>query len=128
MSIFSALLMMLGRERNNPAKNLRRQEAQMFTNFIRLIEQHHSSTREANYYAQSLNTTYKTLNQLCKKISGRTAKYHIDEYIILEAKRQLTIDRLDIASLAYDLGFDEPTNFTKFFKRHTGRTPKQFQV
>ncbi len=126
MSLFGALLMMLARERDNPIQNLRLAEAQKYSAFLKSIEQNFHRSRDAVFYAETLNMAYKTLNLLCKKATGKTAKYHIDQYVILEAKRRLVIDRYDIASLAYQLGFDEPTNFTKFFKRHTEMTPKQF--
>ena len=126
MSLFGALLMMLARERENPIQNLRSIEAQKYSTFLKTVEQHFSRTRDAGFYAETLNTTYKTLNLLCRKATGKTAKYHIDQRVILEAKRRLAIERHEIATLAFQLGFDEPTNFTKFFKRHTAMTPKQY--
>lgn len=126
-SLFGALLMLLARARNHPAQSLRRADAQKFTDFLTLITQQYHRSRDASFYASTLGVTYKTLNILCKKVSGHTAKYHIDQYVVLEAKRRLKIEQYDIATLAYDLGFDEATNFTKFFKRHTGLTPKKFK-
>ncbi len=126
MSLFGALLMMLARERESPIQNLRLIEAQKYSTFLKSIEQNYHKSRDASFYADTLNMTYKTLNLLCKKATGKTAKHHIDQCIILEAKRRLAIDRYEIATLAFQLGFDEPTNFTKYFKRHTEMTPKQF--
>lgn len=126
-SLFGALLMLLARARNNPAKNLRRVDAQKLTSFLALVAQQYTHSRDASFYANTLGMTYKTLNLLCKKTTGSTAKHHIDQYVLLEAKRRLMIEQYDIATLAYELGFDEATNFTKFFKRHTGQTPKQFR-
>ncbi len=128
MSLFSAMLQMLVREKTNPEQQLQRSEIQTFGDFMNMIEQQAHETRDANRYADALNITYKTLNLLSKRVSGMTAKSHIDQYLILEAKRRLIIDHSDIATVGYDLGFDDPTNFTKFFKRLTGQTPKQFKV
>lgn len=126
MSLFAALLMLLGRERKNPARNLGQVDAQKFMKFLTLIEQRYQYSRDAQFYANELGMSYKTLNLLCKKASDKTAKYHIDQYVILEAKRRLIIEQSSISTLAYDLGFEEPSNFTKFFKRHVGVLPKDF--
>ncbi len=127
-ALFTAVLVMLMRARESlTSKSLRKSDAQKLLAFHALIEKHYPYNKDANFYSDLLNMTYKTLNQLCKKTSGKTAKYLIDQHVILEAKRRLAIDRNDITTVSFQLGFDEPTNFTKFFKRHTGITPKQFQ-
>ena len=50
----------------------------------------------------------------------------IDDYIILQAKRNLINSSLKSTELAYKLGFEDPTNFTKYFKKNTGLTPNSF--
>ena len=72
--------------------------------------------------------SYKALNQLCKKTAGKTPKQIIDEHTILEAKRRLAIENTQVTQLAYELGFDEVGNFTKYFRKHTLLTPSQFQA
>ncbi|MBW1799125.1 MAG: helix-turn-helix domain-containing protein [Deltaproteobacteria bacterium] len=99
----------------------------VFTRFKTLIEDHHTETRNAGDYAEKLNLSYKHLNEICKNVTGHTAKGFIDTYLILEIKRQLSISDLSIKELTYQLGFDEPTNFLKFFKKHTSQTPTQFR-
>ena len=58
---------------------------------------------------------------------GMTAKAFIATRINLEAKRLLAHTDLPITDLAETLGFEETTNFTKFFKRETGCTPTEFR-
>lgn len=96
--------------------------------FRNQIETHFTETRNANEYAQMMGLSYKTLNEICKAVTGTTAKQFIDDYIILEIKRHLATSDISIKELSYRLGFDEPTNFIKFFKKHTLHTPFQFKA
>jgi len=103
-------------------------QKRQFIRFLSLLESSLSFTRNANYYADQLGITYKTLNKICKAGGNQTPKQLIDAQIILEAKRRLVIDQLQISRLAFDLGFDEVSNFVKYFKKHTAMTPNKFRV
>jgi AraC-like DNA-binding protein len=98
----------------------------IFQRFTSLIEKHLSKSRSADFYATKLTITYKHLNIVCKELVNKTAKSVIDDYVILQAKRNLINSNLKITELAYKLGFEEPTNFSKYFKKHTGLTPNSF--
>jgi len=98
-----------------------------FSTFRSLIEKRLRETRNAQDYAEMMEISYKHLNSICKKVSGLTAKALIDQQLTLEIKRQLTISQLSIKELSYDLGFDEPTNFVKFFKKHSSMSPSRFR-
>ena len=98
----------------------------IFQKFTSLIEHNYSESRSANFYADKLAITYKHLNTICKELVNKTAKKVIDDYIILQAKRSLINSSLKSTELAYKLGFEDPTNFTKYFKKNTGLTPNSF--
>jgi len=98
----------------------------LFKNFTSLIELNHSESRSANFYAKELAITYKHLNTICKELVNKTAKNVIDDFIILQAKRNLINSTIKSSELAYKLGFEDPTNFTKYFKKNTGLTPNSF--
>jgi len=98
-----------------------------FYQFLNMLEDRTILVRDASYYAQRLNITYKSLNEICKVISQQTAKQLIDGEIILEAKRKLATENIQTQALSEFLGFDEVTNFVKYFKKHTEQTPLQFQ-
>ena len=100
---------------------------QLFQNFTRLLENNFNKTRSANFYATELGVTYKHLNTTSKALVNKTAKTVIDDYVILQAKRSLTNSSIKSTQLAYKLGFEDATNFTKFFKKNTGLTPKSFK-
>lgn len=103
-----------------------RSKIKVFQKFTAFIEQHHTKSRSANFYANNLSITYKHLNSICKELVNKTAKNVIDDFIILQAKRALINSTLKSTELAYKLGFDDPTNFTKYFKKNTGLTPNAF--
>ncbi len=127
--IFSALFIKIMKEiPQSQTKNLTDVRSKKFYDFIRLIEDRSITSREANDYANLLNMTYKSLNQICKLASNKTAKQLIDLETILEAKRKLAVENIQVQALAYELGFDEVTNFVKYFKRHTALTPSEFKA
>ena len=79
-------------------------------------------------YARHLGCSTKSLNRACRAASDVTAKRVIVERIILEAKRILVHSSEPVAGISADLGFDEPTNFGKFFRRETGQPPAAFRA
>ena len=95
--------------------------------FIKLLEGNYTNSRDAKIYADMLHMIYKSLNQICKLATKQTTKQLIDAYIILEAKRKLSIENIRVQQLADELGFDEVTNFVKYFKKNTLITPSQFK-
>mgnify|MGYP000462594753 CR=1 FL=1 len=96
--------------------------------FKNLLENHFKSEKTVSYYAKALNITEKRLNQAVSKILGLSPKQLIDERIMLEAKRLLAHTNESVKEIAFELGFEEPTNFVKYFKKHYPSTPVQFRV
>ncbi len=77
-------------------------------------------------FASRLDISTKKLTALTKQYTSLTPGALIKELKILEAKRMLSHQDVSIKEIAYSLGFDQPTYFTKFFKKETKLTPKQF--
>ena len=92
-----------------------------------LISNSFLENREVSFYADQLNVSANYLNEMVKAETGISAKRHISERVLLEAKNLLLYSGLDIAEISYALQFSEPTHFTKFFKKETGSTPKSFR-
>ncbi len=84
--------------------------------------------KSVDYYASLLNITPNYLNEVIKTETGRSAKRHISERVLLEAQNLLRYSEMDIAEISHLLQFSEPTHFSKFFKKETGLTPKAFQA
>lgn len=79
-------------------------------------------------YARHLGCAAKSLNRACRAAGGTTAKRVIVDRIVLEARRSLAHSTDSVAAISAGLGFDEPTNFVKFFRRETGATPASFRA
>ena len=99
----------------------------LFLNFKNLVEKKYTETRNVKTYAEELAISPKYLNEIVQKVTLNTAKNFIDNYVILEIKRVIFAKALSLKEITYLVGFDEVTNFTKFFKKHTGYTPKEFK-
>lgn len=128
MLLFSSLSLMLRRVMpENHHDKLNQSQLGKFNDFVALLAANFQRTRDATYYADQLHTTYKTLNQICKLATNQTAKQLIDAYTILEAKRRLVLHGMPTQQLAYELGFEDASNFVKYFKKHTLITPSRFQ-
>lgn len=129
MHLFVSLLLLLKRELPAQASSrLNEQHQKLLMRFFELLESHVLVSRNAAEYAGKLRTTYKTLNRVCKLETNQTAKQLIDAYTVLEAKRRIAVDNSPIQVIADELGFDELTNFVKYFKKHTSMTPTQFKL
>ena len=100
----------------------------LYVRFRSLIERHFRESRDAAFYAEKLNITYKHLNHITRKSVGHTAKGYIDELVVLEAKRLLVSTEMRSKEVAYACGFEEPSNFVKFFKKLTKQTPREFRL
>jgi AraC-like DNA-binding protein len=78
-------------------------------------------------YANPLGCSEKSLARAAMEVAGVNAKAFITSRINLEAKRLLGHTALSIALIGERLGFEDPTNFVKFFKREVGCTPGEFR-
>jgi len=95
--------------------------------FKELLETNYRNQKQVNFYAKELIITEKRLNKATSNIFGKTPKEIIDDRIVLEAKRILAHTTENIKEIGYELGFDEPTNFIKYFKKHSLVTPVEFR-
>ncbi len=99
----------------------------LFNKLKTYIDEQFHEERAVNYYAKKLFVTPKKINSLSKKYWGITAKQAIEERTILEIKRLLFYTNYTIKEIGDKLGFKEPTNFNKFFKKLTNFTPAEFR-
>ncbi len=95
--------------------------------YQQLINKFYLEKKTVEEYASLLGITPNHLNDVIKQGTGKTARSFIVERILLEAKNLLTHTQIDIADISHNLQFDEPTNFSKFFKKYVGLTPLQFR-
>ncbi|MCF2875813.1 MULTISPECIES: helix-turn-helix domain-containing protein [unclassified Tenacibaculum] len=103
------------------------QKEQLFQKFTNLINNCFLQEKNVVFYADQLNVSANYLNQIIKKQTGKTAKSFIQQKVLSEAQKMLVYTTLDISEIAYQLGFDEPTHFSRFFKSKTKITPKSYR-
>jgi len=111
---------------NKPPNNL--VENNLLIRFKKLVDQLYSEEHKVAYYSNELSVTSDYLNKYVKSQIGKSAKELIQDKILLEAKRSLIFSNISNKELSYQLGFDEPSHFSNFFKKFTQTTPKNFKL
>lgn len=102
-------------------------EIEMVHQFRQLLKTHFLTKKLVSDYAGDLCVTPNYLNKIVKKITGYTASYHIQQEIILEAKRKAIHTNSTMKEIAYFLGFDNLAHFSKFFKNNSGMNFTSFK-
>lgn len=92
-----------------------------------LIEDHYLEYGAIRQYAEALCVSERQLNDAVKRTVGRTASQLVQDRIALEAKRLLTNTGKGVSEIAYQLNFEDPAYFARFFKKHSGCTPGEFR-
>jgi len=95
--------------------------------FRELMELHISTHKQVAYYAEKLHLTTYQLNAITRATLGKTCSEAINNYIILEAKRYLLATVNQINQIAWHLGYEDVSYFTRFFKKQTGYAPEAFR-
>ena len=102
--------------------------------FDRVVSSYYSSERPytegvltVKDCAHALNLSDNYLGDLLKSETGRSAKDHINEYVIEKAKTKLLGSNESISQIAYSLGFEYPQGFNKLFKTKVGMSPSQYR-
>lgn len=98
-----------------------------FRRFKELIKSHHSFKHSVEFYADQLNISTSHLNRICQRVANQSPKKVISNYFIAEAKILLTKIDYSITDVAYQLGFDDPSHFTRLFKQIANETPRSFR-
>lgn len=99
----------------------------LFTRFLLLVEQHFLDHWPLERYASRLGLSTQRLNRLTRAEAGRSALELVHERLTREACRRLVYIAAPAASLAGELGFEDPAYFSRFFKRRTGLSPQRWR-
>ena len=92
-----------------------------------LIGTHYITQPNTSFYAKKLGITNKKLNEIALQSFGATVKQLLQDTLLLAIKREIKLGEKSSKEIAFDLGFEDPAYFTRFFKKHTGMTPIQFR-
>ncbi|CAM1374488.1 helix-turn-helix domain-containing protein [Tenacibaculum xiamenense] len=102
-------------------------EEETLENLIFLIENNAHHQKQVAFYAKSLKLTPFQLNSVLKATLGKTCLQLLNQQLVLEAKRNLLATTSQIKEIAFQLGYEDPSYFSRFFKKHTGHTPEDFR-
>jgi AraC-like DNA-binding protein len=95
--------------------------------FLGLVQAHYKEQRLLGFYADKLCLTPKHLSKVVKETTGRPANDWIDDHVILEAKALLKSTNMTVQQICDELDFDDQSFFGKYFKRHTGMSPREYK-
>ena len=101
---------------------------QRFRRYRTAVEREFRSWHRVAQYASHLGCAEKSLNRATLEVADVGAKAFLVSRIVLEAKRLLAHTLLPVSTIGEQLGFDEATNFVKFFRRETALTPGAFRT
>ncbi len=96
--------------------------------YSNLVMKHYAEWHHVSEYADAMHLTLPHLCSTIKSVSGRTAGDMIIDAIMTDAKSQLKITNLQVKEIALSLGFENVAFFNRFFKAHTGMTPKEYRL
>ncbi len=92
-----------------------------------LIERDHTEHRPISAYAAQLRTSETALRRACRHIAGQSPNQMLQARTYAEAERLLRYTGLSVSQVAYQLGFQDPAYFSRFFLRRCGRSPRSFR-
>ena len=95
--------------------------------FRRLLEKHYTLLKGPAAYAQKLNISTPYLNECVKNVTGYPVSHHIQQRVILEAKRLLYHSLKSVKEIAAELGYDDYPYFSRLFTKVTGVTALTFR-
>ena len=95
--------------------------------FKKLVAMHFAEDQSIQAYAEKIGVSTGHLSDVIRSMTGSSPGRLIRNEIVLEAKRLLAHTELTIAEIGYSLNFEDPSYFSRFFKRETGVTPALFR-
>jgi AraC family transcriptional regulator, transcriptional activator of pobA len=104
-----------------------KERQRLWEHFNATIERHFRAEHSVTFYARELGITPRRLNEVVKLFLGKGVAEAIDERLVLEAKRLILFSSMNIKEIAFELGYEEHSYFSKVFKRVTGLIPSSFR-
>ncbi|MHB0756351.1 helix-turn-helix domain-containing protein [Polaribacter sp. M15] len=102
-------------------------ETRLFKDFSLLVEQNFKTLHAVTDYANRLGVSPKSISKHFQKIGTKTPSDFIKNRILLEAKRLLIYTDKTVKEIAFELGFNDPAYFTRFFTKAISKSPLQFK-
>jgi AraC family transcriptional activator of pobA len=107
----------------NGAEATSHESAGLATSFRRLVDQHFRENWTISQYLDALGTTPHLLTKSVRRTYGRAPKSLIEDRRLVEAKRLLLFTVRSVEDVGYEIGFQDPAYFSRFFRQKTGSPP-----
>jgi AraC family transcriptional activator of pobA len=102
--------------------------AELSRQFRMLMAKNIRTIKSPSGYSTRLNVSHSYLNESVKRITGFSIKYWIQQEILLEAKRLLYYSEFNVKQISYELGYEDPSYFSRFFRRAAGMSALEFRA
>jgi AraC-like DNA-binding protein len=122
--LLSVLILRLSRNAPDPAHE---DPNALYLRFRELLERDFAIAHDVAHYAHALKYSSRTLARATHSAAGQTPKQAIQDRLTLEARRLLAHSNLPVSTIATQLGFHDPSNFSTFFTHQTAETPTAFR-
>lgn len=103
-------------------------DSSVYHNFLLLIEEHYKYHKPIEFFTKQLGIDNRKLSCITRKASSKTPKRILNDRIMIEAKRMLHFTNFTLKEISYDLGYDDPSYFSRYFKLYTGSNPKKYRA
>jgi len=128
--LLSAYISMLKEEKRKlwvDEKSCKGTNYDIFNRFLQLLESNFTTEQSVKYYADKLNITRKKLDEASIQVFDDHPSRIIEKRLMLEAKRLLMYSNQTVQEIAFSLGFNDHSYFTKAFRKNEGITPSEFR-
>lgn len=102
-------------------------DLECFRRLRQLIESRYAQHWPVERFARELGVSETSLNRLCRRLAGNTVFDLLQQRLALEARRRLIHARDSVSGIASALGFKDSAYFSRFFRRHSGVSPRVFR-
>lgn len=117
----------IGRREQQSGRRRTQGRPALYTRWVVLLESHYRDHWPVSRYAEKLGLSAERLNRIVRSETGHGAQRLIHNRLAREACRRLVHVAAPVSRLAFELGFDDPAYFCRFFKRHTGLSPRAYR-
>ena len=112
--------------KNTAPTNIINTNLSKFIEFKLMVETHLTEQPSVNAIAEKLALTTNSVYRIVKEYSGVSPKDFFTKRLVIEAQRKLQYSNLSVKELAYELGFNDPDYFSRFYKKCTGKSISEF--
>jgi AraC family transcriptional regulator, 4-hydroxyphenylacetate 3-monooxygenase operon regulatory protein len=103
------------------------EELRQFRRFSELIEREFRNRWPLGKYCSAIGVCESRLNHICQRVANCPPKRLIHDRMLQESKRLLLYSSHTINDIGFQLGFTDPSYFSRFFRKQTGLTPRDFR-